>query len=144
MIYALYLLALIFALAFVFYVLKTWDITVGKVNTAERALIKSKWQEIEQSLLTENVQNLNSAVVNADKLFDHVLKGLVGKKDANMGERLKLAKNKFGDYETYQGVWEAHKIRNRLVHEIHSEILTLESKRAIDKFKKGLIELGVL
>lgn len=70
--------------------------------------------------------NYNLAIIEADKTLDFALKksSFQGK---SMGERLKNAK-KYYEKDFYNIVWEAHKIRNALVHEIDYK---LEKKVAL-------------
>jgi hypothetical protein len=65
---------------------------------------------------TKEEIKIKSALIDADKLLDFVLKKK-GIKGDTLGERLKSASNLF-DRELYNQVWEAHKLRNKLVHEV--------------------------
>jgi hypothetical protein len=102
--------------------------------------IKKRWQEIEGLLDRKNEMNYKLAVLEADKLLDHVLK-YMGFGGSSFGERLKLASYKFPKLHQ---VWPAHKIRNRLVHEASYQLGFGETRRVIKIFRKGLVELGVL
>jgi len=120
----------------------------------DRNKVKGKWTEIEKLISDGGTSNLRTAVIEADKLFDYVLKWLVGSKShwdkkkkmrgETMGERLKIAQKRFSRYDIYQDVWEAHKLRNRVVHEVDNELLHHDAKKAIDYFRRGLRDLGVL
>ena len=59
-----------------------------------------------------------------------------------MGERLKNARPYFRDFRVYQGLWEAHKVRNALVHEADYEPIHSVTKGAVAKIKQGLQALG--
>ena len=80
--------------------------------------------------------NPNQAVMDADKILDYALlrKGFEG----NLGEKLKKAGAKFSDLN---GVWSAHKLRNRLAHEM-GEIGKEEARIALRNFKRALNDLG--
>lgn len=135
----------ILGIALIFYLFIAGNGTsTVKRSGLDKITIRKKWEEIEKSIASGNTSYLNSAVMEADKLFDYVLKGVTGNKQGTMGDRLKMAQKRFSDYSIYQGVWEAHKVRNRLAHEINAEIMSLESKRAVEKFKKGLKDLKIL
>ncbi len=106
----------------------------------DRALIHVRWHEIEQSVQRGGPTQLRQAVIEADKLVDYSLKQLqVG--GETMGERLRQGAARFSDY---QGVWEAHKVRNQLVHEVNRELLSFETTGVLAKFKRGLHDLGAL
>lgn len=110
----------------------------------DKKVVQEKWQEIEIIMSQGGHSNFQSAVIEADKLLDYALKSLVGNKNRqNMGERLKLARQKFSDYEIYQGVWEAHKVRNQLMHETHYELHSAVAKKTIEQFKRGFRNLGM-
>jgi hypothetical protein len=69
------------------------------------------WQRVEG-------QGGSLAIIDADKLVDNVLKK-ANVRGESMGERLR-AVEKLVPRNVYNDMWEAHKIRNRLVHEIDS------------------------
>jgi len=49
-----------------------------------------------------------------------------------------------GQLTTLQGLWEAHKIRNRLVHDINYFLRYTEAKRAVGLYEKTLRELQAI
>jgi hypothetical protein len=59
------------------------------------------------------------------------------------GERLKNARSYFKNYAVYQGLWDAHKVRNALVHEVDYEPIQIVAKEAVAEVKRGLETLGV-
>lgn len=113
-----------------------------EVSDLKKEYIQIKWDEIQELLSLGGPSRFKQAVIEADKLFDLVLKNN-SIRGENMGMRLKNAQKKF-TWDTYQGVWQAHKIRNEIVHESNRELLSHEATQAVDKFKKGLSELNVL
>ncbi len=80
------------------------------------------------------------AVIEADKLVDRAFKerGLRGQ---TMGERLVSAGEFLSDKEA---VWQAHKLRNRLVHEMDIELSLVQTKKALASFARALKDLGAL
>ena len=91
------------------------------------------WNEI------SNESDYVKAIMNCDKLLDLLLqkKGLNG----SLGEKLKNSKAIFSDYE---GVWGAHKIRNRIAHDMEHGISEKDAKNALIIYKKSFKELGLL
>ena len=75
--------------------------------------------------------------MEADKLMSHVLKanGFEG----NVGEQLKDAKLLFTSLDN---VWTAHKLRNKIAHEVTHETSLKEYKNALSYFKQALQDLG--
>lgn len=110
------------------------------LSAEDRALVHVRWHEIEQQLQKGGPSQLRQAVIEADKLVDYSLKQLKIPGET-MGERLRGGAGRFSDY---QSVWDAHKVRNQLVHEIDRELLSFEAKRILDKFQKALRDLGAL
>jgi len=102
---------------------------------------KIKWQEVEELVKLKKDSTLKQALIEADKLLDL---GLRTKriKGETMGERLKSSRNLF-DKNLYNEIWQAHKLRNRLVHE-HDEILSFQIEKAISTFKKVLNYLNLI
>ncbi len=110
-----------------------------KLYGIDKPAIKKKWQEIEELLNKSNAMSYKLAVLEADNLLDHILKSMFFP-GSTLGERLKVACYK---YEKLRQVWQAHKIRNQLVHETNYHLSFQEAKRALNIFKKGFEELGI-
>jgi hypothetical protein len=85
--------------------------------------------------------NYRQAIMEGDKLVDLVLKSKVF--GETMGERLKNAKHLFGR-DTYDKLWTAHKIRNKVAHEADFEGLSSDAALAVRNFEKALKELRVI
>lgn len=103
-----------------------------KFSSQELTYIRSHWIRIIDSAKMHPVQ----AVIDADKLLDYALakKGFAG----SVSDKLKLAGPRFSDLD---GIWNAHKLRNRAAHEL-GEIASDKAKSALIAFKKGLNDLG--
>jgi len=113
------------------------------LGTQDLQEIKRKWQEIEQLMNLGKPSNFKTAILEADKLLDHVLK-LYGYQGQTMGERMKsIPKDKY-PRDFFDNMWQAHKLRNELVHNIDYEVMDFEAKSAILKFRRVLEELKVL
>ena len=80
------------------------------------------------------------AIINADKLLDLALKKrhFHGK---TMGERLVTAQRKLTNND---GVWFAHKLRNKLVHEHAVSLKEKDVKDALMGIRQALKDLGAL
>jgi hypothetical protein len=77
-----------------------------------------------------------NAIMDLDKLLDYTLgkHGFIG----SLGEKLKKSGPRFSDLN---GIWSAHKLRNRIAHELGS-VNPIEAKRALAQFKRALNDLG--
>ncbi|MFZ5365268.1 MAG: hypothetical protein ACOZBH_03715 [Patescibacteria group bacterium] len=102
--------------------------------------IKKKWNEIEDLISKDNETMWRVAVIEADKLLDFALKGMIMPGE-NMGQRLKYAS---GKYPKIQQVWWAHKLRNNLVHEHDIKLRKGEAAKAVKAFERALKVLNVL
>ncbi len=106
-----------------------------RISPKEQARLKEKWNKI----MDEAGHNPKGAILEADKMLDHALK-LKGFK-GNLGEKLKQASTLFRDLN---GVWAAHKWRNRIAHELEMRITANEAKTALSQFRQALRDLGAL
>jgi hypothetical protein len=117
----------------------------GKISSASlgRQDFNQQWQRIEGLLAQPGVDSTRSAIFEADKLLDIALRqsGFAGE---TLGERLKNARDHFGNNVVYQGLWEAHKMRNAMAHEIGFDLPQVIAAQHMAKFKAGLQYLKVL
>jgi len=95
--------------------------------------LERRWQEAEEL-------DSKYSVIEADKLVDTVLKraGLQGE---SMADRLRSTE-KLVPRRVYQEMWDAHKLRNQLIHEDDYRLNTQYATEALWKMKKYLITLG--
>lgn len=112
----------------------------ASVSTETSDKIRRDWANINNLLKGKSPSQLRQALITADKTLDNALREIVDGK--TLGERLINAKNKF-DPITYNKLWDAHKIRNNLVHEADYEPPYFVLEEAVNKLKRGLIELHV-
>lgn len=103
--------------------------------------LNARWDEIEKHINSTREGEWKFAVIEADKLTDETLKG-AGFQGETLGDRLMNIQP--GQLTTIQGLWEAHKIRNRLVHDTNYFLRYTEAKRAVSLYEKTLKELQAL
>lgn len=103
-----------------------------KFDNEQLQYIKAHWIRIIDAFDSHTKQG----IMDADKLLDYALakKGFSG----TMGEKLKKAGPRFSNLN---GVWQAHKLRNQIAHEL-GEINFNEARLALKFFKQGLNDLG--
>lgn len=94
---------------------------------------------VERHLLQETTKGL--AVTEADKLLDASLqvRGLAGE---SMAERLKAAQSLFSP-SLYQEIWEAHKLRNSLAHEVGATVTSSQALKAVQTIRQALYHLNI-
>lgn len=114
-----------------------------KLASLDFRYVEEKWMEIENTAKLSGQSHFSKAIIEADKLTDYVLisKKVRGK---TLGERLKNAKLFFSDYETYDRLWFAHKVRNSIVHEADFQLTNHEVKKAIEFYYQALKSLGAI
>ncbi len=101
------------------------------LRTGARIAIEKAWQKVKAQ------ENPTLKLVEADKILDEALRllGYTG----SLGEKLKAAGPRFSDIN---GVWWAHKLRNRAVHDLTSAPSKEEIERALGIFRIALADLG--
>lgn len=101
----------------------------------DKKYVATKWNEISHT-------GARTCIMEADKLLDFCLSKVLGSKyeKVSLGEKLKLKGVLFSDLN---GVWFAHKLRNKIAHELDFRVSMTEAKRALSAFKKAFIDLGV-
>ncbi len=100
---------------------------------------RSMWLKIENELVKDNEQSYQMAILNADKLLGKALEE-VGVPGKTMGERMK----KYNKFTKVNGVWMAHKLRNKIAHEPNVVINYDQTKIALGFFKQALKDLEVI
>lgn len=101
---------------------------------------RSRWLSIETKLKRDDENSYTVCIFEADKLLDQALRdrGLSGK---TMGERMKQCQ---GKWSNGNGVWAAHKLRNRLAHEDDARVDYERARQALVAFKQALKDLGAI
>ncbi len=96
----------------------------------DQALIRDSWQRLQSA-------DPRHAILEADKLLDYALtsRGHTG----TLGDKLKAAGKCFSDLN---GIWAAHKLRNRLAHELDFYPSKSEITTALASFNRALNDLG--
>lgn len=102
-----------------------------KITKKEKDFYRQKWQEV------KNDRDLKNAVMSADKLLEMLLRRK--SYHGTLGEMLKQGKKEFSDLN---GIWFAHKIRNKLAHELDYQPSFAEARKALNCFQKALQDLG--
>lgn len=103
-----------------------------------REYFQAKWKELQKGL--NKSETWPVAIIQADNLLDEALKRRRFK-GKTMGERLVSAQKSLSDND---GVWFAHKLRNRLVHEVDVKLTQKEVQKALIGLRQALRDLGAL
>jgi hypothetical protein len=89
-----------------------------------------RWKKIESKLISDSAENHKLAILEADDLFEEILKILgsaAGIRITNMDE-----------------IKEAKKIKNNIIDNSSFELNSEEAAKIIKTYKKGLTDLGII
>lgn len=104
----------------------------------DRTYFQNKWKELQKGL--NKPDSWAMAIIQADNLLDEALKKRRFK-GKTMGERLVSAQRILSSNDT---VWFAHKLRNKLVHEVDVKLDKKEVQKALMGLRQALRDLGAL
>lgn len=103
-----------------------------KWTVADVKFCKDAWQKV----LSE--RDLEHKVMDADKLLAYMLKRN-GYQESLGG----IMKNNSAMFSDINGLWHAHKMRNKLAHEMNYTVRDSDVKIALRSFKTALRDIGL-
>tara|TARA_Y100001970_G_C13517480_1_gene501365 strand:+ start:64 stop:489 length:426 start_codon:yes stop_codon:yes gene_type:complete len=114
--------------------------TKNSNRTLDQDKFRTRWMRLESQLQRDNEASYTVCIFEADKLLDQALRerGLNGK---TMADRMKQYQ---GKWTNGNGVWAAHKLRNKLAHESDVRIDYERTRQALGAFKQGLKDVGAI
>lgn len=107
-------------------------------NCVDKEHFKNEWQDV--IVMSKDDKTITMSVVQADKLLDEALK-CFGYSGSTMAERLVAAKKKLTDRD---GVWQAHKMRNNIVHESNYDPTKKSIVTTLKAYSRALKDLGAI
>lgn len=110
-------------------------------NFAPAGVLRGRWDAILKYLDSPREAEWKVAVIEADKLADDAM-AKAGFSGDTFGDRLSNIQS--GALLSLDGVWWAHKIRNRLAHESDYFLRYTEARQAIGYYEAALAELHLL
>lgn len=113
------------------------------LSSGDEQIVKNKWLEIEELVKLGSPSRFKAAILEADKLLDFVLKKL-GYPGKNLGERMKAIPREKYSRGFFDNMWEAHKVRNEIVHNVSYEIHSAMARDVIEKFRFVFKTLKIL
>jgi len=105
-----------------------------------RKIVK-QWVKIKGRLETGLESEYKLAVIEADSLLDEILKRM-GYGGETLGEKLKNITSVI--LPNLEQIWQAHKIRNNIIHDPDYRLNLDEAKRSIAIYEKALTDLDAL
>lgn len=100
-----------------------------------------KWNKIKERLFTGQEADYKLAIIEADKLFDELLKRM-GYEGKDMGERMEQLTPM--ELPNLSAVWESHKVRNYLAHDTNYHISFSDAKRVMQNYEDAFTRLKIL
>jgi hypothetical protein len=116
---------------------------MGSATSLDRQYVATKWAEIEATANLGGPAHLKASVMDADKLVEYVLSAKVAT-GYTFADKLKAGKKLFRNYEDYDNLWYAHKVRNSIAHDNGTDFSVTNATKAIQYFKKALKILGAM
>lgn len=114
---------------------------IGQGEGEKRKITDDVWREITKLVGSGQESSWRLAVIEADKFFDEVLRRL-GYSGENFGERLKQVHP--SEVENINDVWNAHRIRNSLSHDVNFRLSEGEAKKAVAAYERAMKDLEVI
>lgn len=131
-----------------------FGITTGwfatQVNRAKDVLLKTSiskkrvvraWRRVKTHVHQGSENSLKLAIIEADNILGEALR-LVGYPGETLGDRLKNITS--AQISNLDEIWQAHKLRNRLVHETDFHLDRNLAERALAIYEEAFRELGIL
>ena len=143
--------SVIFFLHIVYLIFKINSVQ-GKTNIYKDALIKktefpykgefvTRWSSIRQRMNTMHEAEYKLAIIEADKIFDDLLKRM-NIKGEDMGGRLKNINKEL--LPSIDKIWKSHKIRNKIAHDTGFHLGYDEAQDVVNNYEESLRELRIL
>ena len=141
------ILILIFLFLIVLFILKAKKLKLGVIPERKEGSeinlekLNQNWQNVLNHLNSANESEWKLAIIEADKLIDDLLvqKGYQGE---SLAERLNMVDKK--NMKSFELLWEAHKVRNRIAHRLDFKINRNEALKVISYYGEALKDLETL
>lgn len=113
-----------------------------EIRDSGEKIRNERWAVVQNHLDSESEADWKFAVIEADNILDELVKKM-GYDGQDLGERLKVVEP--SDFQSLQSAWEAHKVRNQIVHESSGFKLTYaEAKRVVGLYEQVFREFEYL
>ncbi len=100
-----------------------------------------EWEKIKNRMATMRESEYKLAIIEGDKLFDTLLQNMDYKgKDMNA----RLSQVTPVQLSSVQGVWDSHKVRNLLAHDMNYHISFTDAQKVVQNYERAFRELGIL
>lgn len=114
---------------------------IGTRKDEEMKITADGWKKITKLVESGQESSWRLAIIEADKFFDEVLRRL-GYSGENFSERLTQVHPT--EIENINDVWNAHRVRNSLSHDVNFKITEGEAKKAVAAYERAMKDLDVV
>lgn len=112
----------------------------SRISERDRARARASWQSIAELMTSEDDHAWTKAIFEADKLLEWSM-GVSGVSGKGLGEKLRNGRRLIRNIDD---IWNAHKLRNKLAHEMNVQIRKQEAVMAIKSFEIAIRNLGLI
>lgn len=105
------------------------------IPVTSKGKMEKRWDKVKQRLKSGSVSQYKAAILEADAIVDEILEK-IGHSGNNMAERLEQLKPGQLDYQ--EDLLEAHKIRNKIVHDESFAVNEELAERMVAVYEKFL------
>lgn len=112
------------------------------IQNPQKFDILEKWEAVLENMKKGGEANFKSAILDMDKIFSEAL-AQAGFEGETFADRLRPARDAFPRH-VYKELWQAHRFRNRAVHDLDFQASSFVAESARRSYEKGLKELRIL
>lgn len=118
-----------------------WKLVFGRSKSRlNQTQLLADFVQIEALLTSGDSIHAAQAVVRADSFLDGIMQQ-VGGQGTSFADRLRSLESRF-ERTFYQGIWDAHKLRNDLAHNHGGSVDTYRARTALQTFRRAASALG--
>jgi len=104
------------------------------ISFVPTAVVNPRWQRVLDHVNSENPNDWRLAILEADIILEEMLQKM-GYRGESVGDKLKTIEA--SDFTSIDAAWEAHKVRNMIVHQGSDFLITgREAKRVVDLYRQ--------
>lgn len=117
------------------------DALLSRKSFMHKDVFLLEWEKIKSRMATMRESEYKLAIIEADKLFDILLQKM-DYRGKDMGERLSQISP--AQLSSIQGIWDSHKIRNLLAHDMNYHLSFSDAQKVIQNYERAFHELEIL
>ncbi|HVW66752.1 MAG TPA: hypothetical protein VHA78_03385 [Candidatus Peribacteraceae bacterium] len=109
-----------------------WKVGRKRALSAAAAVrLKNEWKKV------ESIKDPHRRIMDAEKILDSAMKTLGY--EGTFAEKLQSAGPRFSQLDL---LWDAHRLRNRIAHEVGIAVSESDAKRTLQAFERAIKDLS--